>query len=149
MCIFVRLLAAHLLSDIPLNLFASEKRNGSVARRSMVLGAHTAIVFLTTLLFLVDRLNRAVLLCVLGISVAHFLIDFLRLSIERRVLPELPERPTYSKREDLVKVFRFLKGPRAVWSEPGFPGWFLMNVLDQGLHLLTLGLAAGYLTRVL
>lgn len=149
MCIFLRLLIAHLLSDIPLNLFASEKRNGSVARRSLVLGLHTVIVFLTTLLVLVDKLNREVLFCVLIISVAHFLIDALRLTVEKWVYPEPVERPTYSKRKDILKLFRFFKDPGAVWTEPGFRGWFLLNVFDQCLHVLTLILAAGYLTRVL
>ncbi len=149
MYIFARLLIAHLLSDIPLNLFASEKRNGSLAYRLFVLGLHTVIVFLTTLLFFVDKLNRTVFFCVLLVSASHFLIDALRLRIEKCVYPEPGDRPTYSKRRNLSQLFRFLSHPVASWSEPGFRGWFLLNVLDQCLHLLVLVLVASYLVRVL
>ncbi len=149
MCIFFRLLIAHLLSDIPLNLFASDKRSGSVARRFFVLGLHTVIVFLTTLLLLVDKLNRTVLICALMISAAHFLIDAFRLRIEKQVCPEPLEKASHSKRVDFLKLYRFVKDPGVVWFEPGFRSWFLLNVLDQCLHLLILILAASYLTRVL
>jgi len=149
MYIFARLLIAHLLSDIPLNLFASEKRNGSLAYRFFVLGLHTVIVFLTTLLFLVDKLNRTVFLCVLLIAVSHFIIDALRLRIEKWVYPKTGERPTHSKKRDVLKLFRFLKDPGTSWSEPRFPQWFLLNVFDQSLHILILVLAASYLSRVI
>jgi hypothetical protein len=149
MCIFARLVIAHLLSDIPLNLFASEKRNGSIAYRFVVLGLHTTIVFLTSLLFLVDMLNRTVLACVLFVAVSHFIIDALRLRIEKWVYPRTGEKPTHSKRRDLAKLFGFFKNPRASWSEHGFPEWFLLNVFDQCLHLLVLVFAAAYLARVL
>jgi|GEM_PF-5873962 len=149
MYIFARLLIAHLLSDIPLNLFGSEKRNGSLAYRFFVLGLHTTIVFLTGLLFFVDMLNRTVFLCVLFVAGSHFMIDALRLRIERWVYPRTGERPTHSKRRDLSKLFRFFKNPRASWSEPGFPQWFLLNVFDQCLHLLILVFVASYLSRVI
>ena len=149
MCIFARLMIAHLLSDIPLNLFASEKRNGSLAYRFFVLGLHTTIVFLTGLLLFVDKLNRTVFLCVLLVAVSHFAIDALRLRIERWVYPRTGETPTHSKRRDLMRLFRFLKKPGASWSEQGFPEWFLLNILDQCLHLLILILAASYLVRAL
>jgi hypothetical protein len=149
MWIFARLLIAHLLSDIPLNLFASEKRNGSLFYRFLVLGLHTTIVFLTTLLLFVDKLNQTVLACVLLVAGAHFLIDALRLSIEKRVYNELRQRLPYSKRRDLLRLFRFVKDPGASWSEVGFRKWFLLNVLDQCLHLVVLVLVAGYLGRVL
>ena len=147
MCIFARLLIAHLLSDIPLNLFASEKRNGSLAYRFFVLGLHTTIVFLTTLLFFVDKLNRTVFFCVLFLSGSHFLIDALRLRIEKRIYPEPGMKSSHSKRKDLLRLFRFFKNPGASWAEPGFPGWFLLNVLDQCLHLLILVLVAAYLSN--
>ena len=149
MYIFARLLIAHLLSDIPLNLFASEKRNGSLPYRLFVLGLHTTIVFLTGLLLFVDQLNRTVLLCVLFVAGSHFVIDALRLRIERWVYPKTGEKPTHSKRRDLARLFRFFKNPRASWSEHAFPEWFLLNVLDQCLHLLILILVASYLVKVL
>lgn len=149
MYIFARLIMAHLLSDIPLNLFASEKRNGSLAYRFFVLGLHTVIVFLTTLLFFVDELNRTVFFCVLLVAGSHFVVDAVRLRIEKRVYPRTGERPTHSKRRDVLRLFRFLKNPRASWSEPGFPQWFLLNVFDQSLHILILVLAASYLSRVI
>jgi hypothetical protein len=149
MCIFARLLIAHLLSDIPLNLFAAEKRNGSVARRFSVLALHTAVVFLTTLLFFVDMLGPRVFLAVLLVAAAHFLIDALRLRIEKRVYRQADERPPYSKRKDLVRLFRFVKNPGASWSESGFRGWFVLNLLDQCLHLLVMAFAASWLDRVL
>ena len=149
MCIFARLLIAHLLSDIPLNLFASEKRNGSLGYRFFVLGLHTVIVFLTTLLFFVDKLNRTVFLWVLLVAGSHFIIDALRLRIERRVYPKTGEKPIHSKKRDVLKLFRFFKNPTASWSEPRFPQWFLLNILDQCFHLLILGLAASYLSSVL
>ena len=149
MCSFGRLLVAHLLSDIPLNLFGSEKRNGSLAYRFFVLGIHTLIVFLTTLLLFVDKLNQTVFFCVLFVAGSHFVVDALRLRIERWIYPKTGERPTHSKRRDVLKLFRFFKNPRAAWSEPGFREWFLLNVFDQCLHLLILGLVASYLSRVI
>jgi membrane-bound metal-dependent hydrolase YbcI (DUF457 family) len=149
MYIFARFLIAHLLSDIPLNLFASEKRNGSLAYRFFVLGLHTIIVFLTTLLFFVDKLNRTVFLCVLLVAGSHFIIDALRLRIERWVYPKTGEKPTHSKKRDVLKLFRLFGAPDTSWSEPGFPQWFLLNVFDQCLHLLILVLAASYLGGVL
>jgi hypothetical protein len=149
MCIFARLLIAHLLSDIPLNLFASEKRNGSLAYRFFVLGLHTVIVFLTTLLFFVDKLNQTVLFCVLLVAGSHFIIDALRLRIEKWVYPKTGERPTDSKRRDLLRFFGFFKAPGVSWSEPRFPQWFLLNVFDQCFHILVLVLAASYLARVI
>jgi hypothetical protein len=149
MYIFVRLLIAHLLSDIPLNLFAFDKRNGSTSTRLLVLSLHAVIVFLTTLLFLADKLNRTVLFCVLLVAAAHFLIDAFRLKIEKGVYPEPEQKQTRSKKEDLSKLFRFFMDPGAVWSEPGFRVWFILNVFDQCLHLLVLTLVAAYLTRVL
>lgn len=149
MYIFVRLLIAHLLSDIPLNLFAFDKRNGSLSTRFVVLSLHTVIVFLMTLLVLADKLNRTVFFCVLLVAGTHFVIDALRLRIEKGVYPEPEQRPTHSKREDLSRLFSFLMNPGAVWAEPGFPVWFLLNVFDQCLHLVVLGLVAGYLARVL
>ena len=149
MCIFARLLIAHLLSDIPLNLFASEKRNGSLVYRFFVLGLHTVIVFLTTLLFFVDKLNQTVFLCVLLVAGSHFIIDALRLRIEKWVYPKTGESPTHSKRRDVLRLFRFLKNPGASWSEPRFPQWFLLNVFDQCFHILILVLAASYLNGVL
>ena len=149
MCIFARLLIAHLLSDIPLNLFASEKRNGSLAYRFLVLGLHTVIVFLTTLLLFVDELNRTVFFCVLLVAGSHFIIDALRLRIEKWVYPKTGERPIHSKRRDLSRLFRFFKDPSASWPEPGFREWFLLNVFDQCFHILILVLAASYLDNVL
>ena len=149
MYILVRLLIAHLVSDIPLNLFASEKRNGSLFYRFVVLGLHTAIVFLTTLLLFVDKLNRTVLSCVLLVAAAHFVIDALRLSIEKRVYHEPGKRPDYSKRRDLLRLFRFLKDPGGSWSDAGFRKWFVMNTIDQCLHLVVLVIVAGYLSWVL
>ncbi len=149
MCIFARLLIAHLLSDIPLNLFASEKRNGSLSYRFFVLGLHTVIVFLTTLLFFVDKLNRTVFFCVLLVAGSHFLVDALRLTIERRVYVEPDARPPHSKRRDLLRLLRFFKDPGASWAEPGFPEWCLLNIVDQCLHLLILVLVASYLDSVL
>jgi len=148
MYIFARLLIAHLLSDIPLNLFASEKRNGSLLYRLFALGLHTTIVLLAALLLLVDKLNRTVLVCVLIVAVAHFLIDILRLTIERRVYAEPQTNPDLSKRKDLSRLFRFFKHPRASWSRTGFRKWFLLNALDQGLHLLVVVLVASYLVSV-
>ncbi len=149
MYIFARLLIAHLLSDIPLNRFASEKRNGSLSYRLFVLGLHTAIVFLTTLLLFVDKLSRTVFFCALFVSGSHFLIDALRLRIEKSVYTGPGEKMTHSKRRDLLRLFRFFRDPGASWSEPGFRGWFLLNVLDQCLHLLILILVAAYLTQAL
>ena len=149
MYIFARLIMAHLLSDIPLNLFASEKRNGSLAYRFFVLGLHTVIVLLTTLLLFVDRLNRTVFSCVLLVAGSHFIIDAIRLRIEKWVYPKTGERKTRSKRRDVLRLFRFVKNPIGFWSEPGFPQWFLLNVFDQSLHILILVLAASYLSRVI
>ncbi len=149
MYIFARLLIAHLLSDIPLNLFASEKRNGSLPRRFFVLGIHTTIVFLAALLLFVDKLNRTVVTCLLIVAGAHFLIDNLRLAIEKKVHVEPEANPGLSKRKDLLRLFRFFKHPRASWSETGFREWFLLNVLDQSLHLVVLVFVAAYLAHVL
>ena len=148
MYIFARLLVAHLLSDIPLNLFASEKRNGSFPYRVFVLGVHATIVFLTALLLFVDKLNQTVVTCVLIVAAAHFLIDTLRLAMEKRVYAELDAKPNHSKRKDLSRLFRFFRDPGASWSETGFREWFLLNAFDQGLHLLVLVLVASYLVRV-
>ena len=147
MYIFARLVIAHLLSDIPLNLFASEKRNGSLSSRLFFLGVHTTIVFFAALLLLVDMLNPKVVLCVLIIAVAHFLIDTLRLAIEKEVHVEQEATPGLSKREDLLRLFRFFRHPRASWSGSGFRVWFLLNALDQSLHLSVLVLAAAYLVH--
>lgn len=149
MWIFVRFLVAHLLSDIPLNLFASEKRNGSLGYRISVLGLHTTIVFVVTLLFFVDMLNPTVFACVFVVAAAHFLIDALRLRIEKSFYRVSAENPEYSKRKDLVRMFRFMKNPGASWSESGFRGWFVLNLLDQCLHLLVMALVAVYLTQAL
>jgi hypothetical protein len=149
MCIFVRLIVAHLLSDIPLNRFALEKRDGSLARRLGIVGLHTAIVFFMTLLFLVDMLNTTVLSCVLVVAGAHFLIDVLRLRVEKWVVTGPIEDTAYSKREDFRQLWRFFKEPGAAWSDGYFREWFMMNAMDQSLHLLVLVLAAAYLSRVL
>ena len=149
MYIFARLLIAHLLSDIPLNLFASEKRNGSLPYRFFVLSLHTVIVFLTALLFFVDKLNQTVFFCVLFVAGSHFIIDALRLRVERWVYPRTGESPTHSKRRDVMRLLRFFRAPGVSWSEPGFPQWFLLNVFDQCFHILILVLAASYLSRVI
>ena len=76
---------AKLLCALPFNRFPSEKRNGSFRYRAFVLGVHATIVFFTALLLLVDLLNCKAVLCVLIFAVAHFLIDTLRVTTERRV----------------------------------------------------------------
>lgn len=150
MCILARLLIAHLLSDVFLNLFSSEKRNGIRSSRVRALGLHTVIVFATTLLFFLDKMNQIVFLCVILVGASHLLIDAVRLRIEDTVFdqPRLGE-PPLSKREGLRSLWRFLKDPRASWSEAWFRKWFFLNILDQCLHLLVLALVAGYLVRIL
>lgn len=149
MCVFVRFLLAHLLSDIPLNLFAFQKRNGSLAHRFFVLGIHTMIVFFTTLLFFVDKLNRTIFLCILLVAGSHFIIDALRLRIEKWVYPKTGMKPTHPKKRALLTLFSFFKNPGVFWSLPGFPQWFLLIVFDQCFHILILVLAASYLSRVI
>ena len=150
MCILARLLIAHLLGDIPLNLFASQKRNGTLFYRFVILSLHATIVFLANLLLFVDKLNQTVLGCFLLVAAAHFLIDALRLRIEDRVFVQARvTQPPRTKREGLMRLRRFFKDPRASWCEDWFRKWFLLNILDQCLHLVVLVLAAGYLGRVL
>ena len=150
MWILARLLMAHLLSDVFLNLFSSEKRNGSPSSRVRALGLHTVIVFATTLLFLIDKMNQMVFLCVILVGASHLLIDALRLRIEDAVFDQpQPTQPPRSKREGLRRLWRFLKDPRASWAEGWFRKWLFLNILDQCLHLLVLVLVAGYLARVL
>ena len=146
MWILARLLMAHLMSDVFLNLFSSEKRNGSLSSRVRSLGLHTVIVFATTLLFFVDKLDQRVLLCVILVGVSHLLIDALRLRIEDTAFDQ-PRLPPRSKREGFRRLWSFLKNPRASWAEAWFRKWLLLNILDQCLHLLVLVLVAGYLAR--
>lgn len=149
MLYFIRLLLAHFISDIMLNHFALLKRRGSLTYRFSILGMHTAIVVVTTLLFFADKMNRTVLFCCLFIGATHFLIDILRLLIEKWHYGDPSHNPIYTKKENVVRLVKFIKNRGQSWSETEHRFWFLMNSLDQGLHLFILALVAVYLNHVL
>ena len=142
----VRLLLAHLISDIFLNRFARRKRTGRPLQKLGVLSLHTVIVFTTTLLFFVDKMNTTILGACVAVGATHFLVDALRLLVEYRRFRGEGNTPIYTKREDMERLIYFLSNLPKSWSQTDFRTWFLMNLADQSLHLLVLVCVAYYLS---
>jgi len=131
---FVLLLMSHILGD---GIFTSSrlailKRHSGVSYQVLANGCHTNIhAFFAGLLLLLASmpwLKAAILVFAL-----HFLVDFVRSRVEIRQFG--PGR-LYVKRSEFISWI--LRGNRELMNKSKLKSWFLINIVDQVAHIVSL-----------
>ena len=131
---FVLLLMSHILGDgiFTSSRLATLKRNSGILYQVLAIGCHTSIhaLFAGSLLLIADRpwLKAAILVFAL-----HFFIDFIRSRVEIRQFG--PGR-LYVKRSEFISWIS--RGNRELMNKSKLGSWFLINILDQGAHIVSL-----------
>ena len=137
--ILLGLLAAHVCGDafIYSRLVSGLKRADRVSSRMLATAIHCFFHAVFVFVFLLFVPVHTRLWACLYVFAAHFLIDFSRVFVERKIYP--PEDIIIFSKKD---VLRFALG-RAGDSVNDFFGknmktWMGMNLLDQSLHLVSM-----------
>jgi hypothetical protein len=133
---FALLLTAHLLGDVFFTSYRLSllKRSSTGVTQVLGIALHCCVhaLFAGILLILADRLwlRGAVL-----VFVFHFLIDLIRSSVEKRKFG--PNR-IHVKRSEFMAWISGKSDNPAKMNMRNLRPWFLINILDQGAHVVSL-----------
>jgi hypothetical protein len=130
---FLLLLMSHILGDV---IFASNrlavlKRKPKLLGQVFANGFHSCIhAFFAGLFFFMA--GRGWVWAFLLVLAFHFLIDFNRCSIEKRLFGL--SRELLGRKEVMALIFKRKKAPKNIPASTLIP-WFLVNISDQAAHL--------------
>lgn len=137
--IIFTLYGAHLIGDVLLYVpwLSSQKRAESYARKILGTALHCFIhAALVVLLFSVFDLDQGYLAAVI-IFCLHFTIDWSRVLLERQLIK--PDDFVILERKKVVDwLLRKESGETAKFMGKYFERWFVVNALDQTLHLISI-----------
>jgi len=139
--VFGLLLMAHVCGDI---LFASYrlavlKRSSALSAQMFGVAGHCCVhaLLASILLFLARMAWTKTALMVFAF---HFVIDFVRSSVERQIYGP---GNIYVRRSEFVAWISGRTEDRSKMNMRNLRLWFLINLLDQGAHLASLLIIAG------
>jgi hypothetical protein len=130
------LLVAHFCGDIPFASYrlAVLKRSSDLPDQLLGVGAHCCIHSFVAGIFLF--LGRSPWIrATFMLFIFHFLIDFVRSSVERN---RFGPGNVYVKRSEFVAWISGRSENRSKMNIRNLRLWFLINLLDQGAHLASL-----------
>ncbi len=133
------LLAAHVCGDalIYSRFVSGLKRSDKASSRLLATALHCIFHALFVFLFLWYVPVRTRLAACLYVFFAHFLIDYSRVFVERKIYrPE--DVIIFSKKDILRFIAGSAKDPVNTFFGKHRKIWLGMNLLDQGMHLATL-----------
>lgn len=133
---FTLLLISHVLGDVIFNSsrLAVFKRTSDPLNQVLGIGFHCGIhaFFVALLLSMGDQIWVRAALLAFGI---HFFIDFIRCRLEMRLFGS--DRIYMNRSEFLAWLSGKRNDPKKMEGKDLWP-WFLINLLDQGAHLVSL-----------
>lgn len=137
--IILALYGAHLIGDVLLYIpwLSNQKRAESYTRKILGTALHCFIhAILVVLLFSIFNLDQGYLAAVI-IFCLHFTIDWSRVLLERRLIK--PDDFLILERKKVVGwLLRKESGETAHFMNKYFKRWFVVNALDQTLHLIAI-----------